>query len=133
MPWADRARGSRTNGRVLQFLIPVEPFVAGAFPSQFFNFVHRANLAARSRRRAIQSRRRAAKFKYRWKCIAAQQGISEAGMEDVARAGRVHRSYPERGAIAGLSSIPRKHSIAAERRSATAAAEASVEFRQRLN
>src|SRR5260370_25354461 len=132
MHGAARARGVRSNVFVLQVFVPVEPFVAVAFPSYFFNFVLRANPAARSRRHAVHSRRRAAKFKYRWKCVAAQQGISEASMEDVARAGCVHRSYPERGAIVELSSIPRQHSIAAARRSGNPAAQASVEFQQRL-
>src|ERR1700719_1122932 len=99
---------------------------------QFFYFVQGANPSASSRRHAIQSRRRAAKFKYFWKFVSAQQGIGERGVEDVACSGGVHSVHPESGAVMELRSVPCQDTIASERRSGHAAAEAARDFRQRL-
>ena len=106
-----------------QFLVSVEPFMTSSLAPQFLDFVHGANPAASSRRGAIQSRRRAAKFKYFWKFVAAQQGIGEPGVKDVARSGGVHRVHPESGAVMELRSVPGQDTIASERRSGHAAAE----------
>src|SRR5580700_8071208 len=115
-----------------QFLVCVEPFTPSSLAAQFFNFVHGANPAASSRRCAVQSCRRAAKFKYFSKFVAAQQGIGESSVKDVARSGGVHRVHPESGAVMELRSVPGQNTIASERRSGHAAAETASDLRQRI-
>src|SRR5438105_3087976 len=90
---------ARMSRLAVKFFIAEVAFVADALAAQFFDLIYGANSTARAGSGAVQSRRRATKFKYCWKCITAQQGISEAGVEDVACAGGVHRIHSERGAI----------------------------------
>src|ERR1700745_3130503 len=126
---------SGSNGGVLtaaQLLVSVDPFTPSSLSSPFFDFLHGPNPAASSRRCAVQSRRRAAKFKYFWKCLAAQQGIGEPGVEDVARSGGIHRIHQESRAVMELHSVPGQDTIGSESRSSSAAAEAPRDLRQGL-
>src|SRR5689334_16736438 len=131
MLWPDRVRAGRMGGTV-QFLLRVQPFVALALAPQFLDFIQRANPTASAQRNAIQSRCRAAKFKYCWKCVAAQQGIGQAGVENVAGTGGVHGVHAEGRAVMELSAIPCQDATAAERGPSDAAAEAPSDLGQRL-
>src|SRR5437899_1177850 len=119
---------ARTGRLATKFLVAEVALVAGAVAPQFFDLIYGANPAARAGRGAVQGSRRAAKFKYCWKCNAAQQGISEAGMEDISRAGGVHRIHSEGGAIVELNAVPGQDAVAAERGAGDAAAEAPRNF-----
>src|SRR5438270_13349590 len=113
----------RTSRLPVKFRIAEKPVMGAALAAQSFDLAYRANAAASAGRRAVQSRRRGAKFKYRWKYVAAQEGISEAGMEDVARAGGVHGFDMESWAVMELDAIPGQDNVAAERGSGYCAAE----------
>src|SRR5690242_19253470 len=107
------ARRSMRRGTA-QLIVVIDAFVARPLAPQPLDFVDGANSAASAEGCAVQSRRRAAKFKYFWKCIAAQQGISESGMKDVACSGCVHRLHTKRGAVVESRSVPREDALASK-------------------
>src|SRR5579863_5812176 len=115
-----------------QFLVWVEPLMPNSLVPQLFDFLDRPNSSASAGSCAIQSRSGAAKFKYFWKCVAAQQGIGEAGVEDVTRSGCVDRVHPESGGVVELCPIPCENAVASQGRSGHAATETARDLRQRL-
>lgn len=78
VPTAKVAFFPERQSRSVQLLIAKDPLVAKTVAPQLFDFADGTNAAACARRRAVQPRRGAAKLKYLWKGIAAQQGIGEA-------------------------------------------------------
>src|SRR5579864_1514522 len=122
----------RERSRAAELLIAENPLVARTVAPQFFDLADRANPAAGAGRRAVQPRGGATKFKYLWKCIAAEQGVGEAGMKDVARSGGVHSAHAKGGAVVELRSVPSEDAIAPERGPGHAASETPRDLRQRL-
>src|SRR2546427_4940629 len=122
----------RASRCAAHFIFRIEPLMANTAAPQLLDFVYRPNAAASSESRAVQCCRGATIFKYHWKYIPAQQGVSESGMKDVARSGGVHRVHAEGRAVVELRSVPRQDAVASERRASHAAAEAARDLRQRL-
>src|SRR5579862_5838187 len=126
-------RASRCAGGVVaQFIRAEKRSAPRGLGSKTFDFRERTDASARTGSGAIERRGSAAKFKRAGEGPVLKQGVSETAVKHVAGARGIHGADREGRRVMKLRAVPRESSVAPERRSGDAAAEAAHDFRQRL-